>query len=263
LVRNAACIGIALSLVASVFGIDVAVAQTREVALARQLFDEGVGLVDQGEWEQAADRFQRSLDLRPSPIVAYNLGSALVELGRLVEASEAYRITILDETSSEQVSRAARTALQEMEPRIGRLTLELTGDTEGVEVFIDDRPLPPQAIGVAAPIDPGTRRIHATRSGVDVAEIEIEIANGAREEASLDIPERPADEPDPILSTGAATEPVADEEEGGGVLSSPWFWIVTGAVVAGAVVVVLLLTLGGGDSGDPVAGNLSPPIVEF
>ena len=82
--RKAAYIANVLVMVLSAAIASGVKAQANDVALARQLFEQGIAFVDEEDWTQAADRFQRSLELRPSPIVAYNLGSALVELGRLV-----------------------------------------------------------------------------------------------------------------------------------------------------------------------------------
>ena len=57
-------------------------------AAARALFHEGVELADRTRWAEAADRFDRAYQLRPEPIVAFNLATALRRSGRLVRANE-------------------------------------------------------------------------------------------------------------------------------------------------------------------------------
>jgi len=230
-----------------------------DVALARRLFEQGIEFVDQEDWDQAADRFQRSLILRPSPIVAYNLGSALVELERLVEASEAFRHAIHAAGTPPELSDAARESLAEIEGRIAILTVEVRGDLDGVQFFVGDRPLPPEAIGVGAPIDPGSRNVRAVRDGSEIASAQVEIAEGGHESVTLDLPAREV-LAESLLAGGPGS---AADDEGGGVLSSPWFWVGVGAVVAGAVALILALTLGGQSDTDPVPGNLTPGVVEF
>ncbi len=257
--RLAASIAFLLTVVTSV----QAQAQTSDTALARQLFEQGIELADQENWEQAADRFRRSLELRPSPIVAYNLGSALQELGRLVEASEAFRRAIRGPGAPPDLVSAAQQSLNEIEPRIGSLQIEITGAREGVEIYVDERQLPAQAIGVSAPIDPGERQVRALRDGEEIAAATVEIGEGASEEIVLDIPEPVVDDsgetvaqPSPVF-----TNTTTDEESG----SSPWLWVGIGAGVlaAAAVAVILVLVLTSGGVEDPVSGNLSPAVVEF
>jgi hypothetical protein len=264
-VRPAAYIAFILAVVTSV----QAQAQTSDTALARQLFEQGIEFSDQGEWEQAADRFRRSLELRASPIVAYNLGSALVELQRLVEASEAFRRAIRGQGAPEDLVSAAQDSLSEIEPRIGTLKIEISGPPEGVEIFVDDRRLPSQALGVRAPIDPGERTIRAMRDGEEIANVAVEIGEGGGEEVVLEIPEpivddsgETVDQPDPVFTSTTTTATSTDDDDG----TSPWLWVGIGggvlAAAAVAVVLVLVLTSSGGVE-DPVPGNLSPAVVEF
>lgn len=237
-------------------------AQTSDVALARQLFAEGIELVDQQAWAEAADRFRRSLELRPSPIVAFNLGSTLVELGRLVDASEAFRRAIRAAGAPAELRAAAEESLRALEPRIGFLTLTVTGPAEGVELFIGERRLPPQAIGVAAPIDPGTQHIRAVRAGQEIASVDLEIEEGARDDVVLDIPLPVEDDsgeevvPDPIFTTTST-------QSDGGISPFVWVGVGAGVLVVAAVVVVVILLTSQGDGGEPVPGNLTPAIVEF
>src|SRR5882672_1974841 len=58
---------------------------------ARQLFNEGLALVEHEDWAGAEERFRRVLALRSSHVVSYNLASALTHLERLVESAELLR----------------------------------------------------------------------------------------------------------------------------------------------------------------------------
>ncbi len=71
------------------FGQAGAAAQTNDpvrVREARALFERGLEFMEAEQWEQAAKRFRQGLEIRPSDVVAYNLASALVHMGRLGEA---------------------------------------------------------------------------------------------------------------------------------------------------------------------------------
>ena len=258
---------ILVSMLASAFPGQVS-AQRGDVALARQLFRQGIELSDAEQWAEAADHFQRSIELRPSSIAAYNLGSVLVELGRLVEGAEAFRLAIRTPRVRRRVRRAAQDSLAEVEPRIGRLTIELEGDRTGVEIQLDGRPVLSQAIGVAAPADPGSRRIVALRDGEEIATAEVEITEGGSAVTRLELPapvviapvENPDPEPDILTPAPGPMEPPPE----GGFLASPWFWTGAGvAVVASVIVIVVVASPSDAAPLAPIPGNLRPGIIEF
>src|SRR5271170_2496434 len=62
-----------------------------DIAHARDLFIEGSKLSDNGDWEGARDRFERSLKIKRAALTLYNLGIAQQETGRLVSAVESFR----------------------------------------------------------------------------------------------------------------------------------------------------------------------------
>ena len=236
-------------------------------ALARSLFEEGVALGNQGEWAQAADRYRRVLTLRPTAHVKFNLALALSHLGQLVEPAELCRQVIRDPAAPESARRDAQDLLSTLEPRIGRLTVRLTGDPEGAAITLDGDPLDAVSIGVAMPADPGTHEVAARRGAEIVAGETVEIAEGGSAEVTLDIPPAPEPEvPTPSETAsagmsasagGSLTGSAVDDDEGG----AWWPWVLVGAlVVAGGVVAVLLLT--GGDE-EQLDGNLMPGRVVF
>jgi hypothetical protein len=70
----------------------VARAQTpAEIAEARQLFMEGATLADEGKWDAARDRYERSLAKKRSALTLYNLGITQQKTGRLVDALATFR----------------------------------------------------------------------------------------------------------------------------------------------------------------------------
>ena len=62
-----------------------------DLARARELFVEGAKLAEAGSWEQAREKFARSLEKKRAALTLYNLGVAQEETGRLTEAVGSFR----------------------------------------------------------------------------------------------------------------------------------------------------------------------------
>jgi hypothetical protein len=245
--------------------------EERDTATARALFREGVELSDLGDLEGAADRFRRSLQIRPSPVVEYNLGSALVELGRLVEASEHLNHVLQhfaqNPGTNARVHQAARALHERIAARLAELTIEVTGFSEGDEVRIDGVRHPEQALGVGAPADPGPHRISVHREDREIASQDIELAEGANASVVLEVrPNAPDTAPEPTEPVIA--EPVLDplptgpEDEDGGVAESPWFWLAIGAGVAAIAMVIVIFSMTA-EQEPPFDGSLTPGTLEL
>jgi len=72
----------------------LAIAETPTSAerdVARVIAQSAAGYYDAGEWERAREHFRRAYDLVKAPTLALMEARALVKLGRLVEATEAYQ----------------------------------------------------------------------------------------------------------------------------------------------------------------------------
>src|SRR5262245_46822534 len=79
----------ALVFVAMLALVSPAAAQSpADVALARQLFNEGLELSKANKWEDAREKLARSLALKRAPITLYTLGVAEMKSGHLVAALE-------------------------------------------------------------------------------------------------------------------------------------------------------------------------------
>ncbi|KAF0163271.1 MAG: hypothetical protein FD160_4124, partial [Caulobacteraceae bacterium] len=158
--RVARAFGFAVFVAFGVFGATRVVAQAPtsdrdRTEAARTLFEEGLALVDQERWQDAAERFRRALALRPSPVITFNLASALAKQGHVIEASELLRALVKDEAVKDDTRDAATQLLADVESQIARLTIEVRGELAGHTVSLDDRPLHAAEIGVALPVDPG------------------------------------------------------------------------------------------------------------
>jgi len=240
--------------------------EVQRTALARSLFREGVELSDGERWAEAADRFRRSLAFRDSPIVAFNLGTACMHTGRLVEAAELFRRASRDEDAPERLRAAARQHLGQLEPRLARLTVEVTGPRETVALELDGHAVMAARIGVGAPADPGHHLLRALRDGEEVARAEIDVAERGAATLRLDVPPPPA-EPveegvrDEVAAPAAILE-IAEPPPGDDSLA---IWLGTiGAVLAvGIAVTIAVVVVDGQGSAPPIEGNLGPPVIIF
>lgn len=210
-------------------------ASTAEVAQARALFEEGLRLADAGQPSEAEDRFRRSLAIHPSPNAAFNLAHLLGAREEVVEAAELFRQVSGTASAPLELRREAGGRADALARRMARVTITLTGSTDGVDVQVGHRRLSPAALGVAVPIDPGPARIDALRAAEIVASVQLSLAAGQAGSVTLDVPAPP------------------------GILESPWLWTVVGVLVAGAA---LGVGLGVALSGTDVThtGNIGPGV---
>ncbi len=243
------------------------------VEQARQLFTEGLEFVEADDWVQAEERFRRVLALRSSHVVAYNLASALLNLGHPVEAAELLR-SILRAADVDAATRdAAQQLLLATEPQIGTLTIRVSGDMTGVRFALDDKPLEVSAQVHTISVDPGEHSLTAHREGTPLAFERVVIGGGAplQVEVAVELPaqlvrERPPvraaavpRRPAPVAATALAPEPATDEVESSG--SGIWLWAAGGAALATAAAVITVVLVSAGGEAMPVAGDTDPPFV--
>lgn len=275
------CLALALS--ASLWAVPSAHAQTApkaappsepDVDQARQLFNEGLAFVEREDWVQAEDRFRRVLALRSSHVVSYNLASALTHLGRLVESAELLRAIGRDANADATTREAAAQLLSEIEPRIGSLTVRIAGDSEGIAVTLDDKPIEFSGPVQTLSVDPGEHRVAIQKAGAVMERKSLVLGGDAplQGELAFELPSPIA--PKAVAAAAPATpppvatqivpgnlEPLPSEPEtrSRSLLERPWFWAGVGALVAGGVVTALLVSSPGKAS--PVAGDTNPPVI--
>jgi hypothetical protein len=275
-------------------------AEVRATAMARSLFAQGVELMAEERYEAAATQFERSLELRESAVVHYNLASALVQLERFVEAVEHLERVLSNAEAPPRARAAAEQLLREAEPRVGYLTLDIRGDATGIAIALDDRALPNAAVGVAVPVDPGARTVVVRRGEEIVAQGVAEVSEGRTAVLALEVPPPPAIAPPPnplsfspgstLLEDLPEGEPETDATEvpdpaevarrddarqrrdaartetssDDSMLTNPWFWTGVGAGVVVAVVVATVVALiVVSEPAKGINGTLEPSIVEL
>jgi hypothetical protein len=214
--------------------------------MARDLFRQGVEIADHAQWPDARDRFERAYQLRRTPVIAFNLATACVHLGLLVEAVERFEEVRRDEATHADARAASEQQLAALRPRLARLTVRVTGARAGATFALDERPLPDALVGVTAPADPGHHVVVASRGGAEVARGECDVAEAAAAEVTIDVP-APLPTPGEVARhDGAAGPPTGTGPHVVPANDSTLLWVgVTAgvvAVVAGVIIAVVLLS---------------------
>ncbi|WP_437783562.1 hypothetical protein [Sorangium sp. So ce1097] len=213
-----------------------------DVAVAREIFIEGSEHASQGRWEQARERYERSLAIKRAPITLYSLGVAQQQTGQLVEALESFRAFLLEPSApaTKEYERLARQAVQELEGQVAALELRLTpADVAGIEVKVDGGVVPTAALDRPRPLNPGPHTVTASAPGYREARRSVVAAPGSRVVVVLSLEREPAD-----LERKAAAAPAGPRVSRataplGGAAASP-------APDAGTSRVVPIVLLAGG-----------------
>jgi pentatricopeptide repeat protein len=188
---------------------------------ARRLAIEGQIALKKGDYDTAADRFERANDLVPAPSILVRLAKARAGQGRLVEAYEIYREIIRDGVEPNQpeaFKRALVEAKQEVklvEPRLAWVSINVVGASpERVEVTLNGSVIPSAALGAQRPVDPGTLHARAKAEGYRTAEAEVQLSEGqhlpAIELRMTELPKAPS----AIVQVGPAEQPVMTSDGG-------------------------------------------------
>lgn len=242
-----------LAFAPSLYAQDDATAR-QEAAAARALFEEGVAFFDRGELESAEDRFRRSLAIRRTDSVMFNLAAVLVRGGRFVESQELFRRVAASEGASERLRAEARARADVVGPRIARLTVEVTGDPSSARIRVDALELSPAMIGVPIPVDPGVRRVVAEVGARVVLDRTIELGEGGREEIRVVLEVASAEDAARTVERSEESAPVAPAA-GADVTGEWWLWTLVAvgvaALVAGGIAIGLAV-----DEARYFSGNL-------
>lgn len=226
-----------------------------ETAAARDLFRQGLTAIEESRWQDAADAFERSYDLVPRASTLVNLATAQVELGRLVEARESYRTFLANPGRAGQLVRDTQDALDDLEPRIAHVRLEIDDLDDGDVVRLDGEDISIAAVRARLPVNPGARSVEVLRGGEVIGRASFTLEEG--EERSVPVALRVIDVTEPIV-------PPETETDGGGddILASPWLWI---GVIGGALLIGGAIAIGVAASQPPeyFSGNFGPGMITY
>lgn len=222
---------------------------------ARALGEEGLEHFAAGRWQEAHDRFEQADRLFHAPTLILYMARCQAKLGRPLAARALYERLLAEPVPPSapkpflEAQASARTERDEVDARVGRLTVVVTGGEAAVSI---DGVAMTAADLTSRPVEPGEHRIEATAPGVPPVTRTVTVAEGAEETVSLAIG-RPAPEPPP--------PPIPSEEEGSLVPALVAFGVGAAGLGVGSVTGILALSKAS-ELKDQCDGNRCPAALE-
>lgn len=219
--------------------------QTGADPAARAAFERGMSALANHQYQDAAREFETSYQLRPLPVVLYNLALAHRELGH-TSASIAHFERYLNEGGTtlpaERVT-AVREVLAALRVQLAAVALTVTPATFALSVDGRDA----TAAGGAVTLDPGVHVLVITAAGHEPWREELRLTSGERVTRAVTLtpvaaPPTPTVTAAPAVTAAPVTTPHPRRTRRATPITARWwFWtglavLVVGAVVTGAVV---------------------------
>jgi hypothetical protein len=175
-----------------------------DLARARDLFIEGSKLSENGDWEGARDRFERSLKLKRAALTLYNLGIAQQETGHLLAAVDSFRafLALPVEPATQVYVEPVRTVVAMLETRVAQVEVDVRPvGIPGLVLRIDGR----EAATTSGwrRMDPGHHDFTASAPGFCDAAVTESLAEGARSTVAIRLA------PGALAPTQSAKLPIA------------------------------------------------------
>lgn len=145
------------------------------VTAGRARFEDGVRLLSESRFADAALAFEESYRENPAPVALFNLAFAYRGLGRIRDAIDAIDrfLAAPANTPAERIT-AAREERDRLATQLARLAITLTPTT--AQLVIDARPA---TASDAITLDPGTHIIEARNDGYRPFREEVQLSAGA------------------------------------------------------------------------------------
>jgi len=162
-----------------------------DLAQARELLNEGLALRDHGDAAGALEKLRGAHALVHTPITAYEVGQAYAQLGRLVEAREAFLSIARMPPTSQETARSATARAEgarlanQLRSRIPSLRVRVTG-ASAATVTVDGAEVPAEALAAPRLVDPGAHDVLARSPGGE-ARAHVEVKEGEERDVELRI----------------------------------------------------------------------------
>jgi hypothetical protein len=200
---------------------------------AQGLLTQGTELYAHGDYAAALEKFKAAYEVFPSPKLWFNIGQANRDLGRPVEALEAFQHFLADapDAPAETIAEARRSAA-ELRSKLGRL--EITCATSDAEVSVDGK-----SVGTTPLVDPvwttpGSHQVAVRHPRFAATVEDVDVKPGTLRSVAITL--RPLD-----LQPHGAGGALVGVEQRAPLYRRPWFWVTIGAVVAAGAVTAYLI----------------------
>jgi hypothetical protein len=252
----------------------------QDKAKAKSLLSEGSAIYKKGDYAGALEKFEAAYAAYPSPKLWFNIGQVSRDLGRPVEALDAFeKFLALAPDASPDTLEDARSSVAELQKKLGQVRIEC--ETAGAEIRADGKSVGRAPLAKPLWLTPGRHQVTGTAAGVAPAMEDVEISAGSMKSAVIRLvpiqaavaaptspSQPPAQEvplPTPLLTpTPTAASPAALDltskpestpldrpNEARPFYKTWWFWTGAVAVVAAGTVTAILIA---GRSSSPCDG---------
>ncbi len=206
-----------------------------ELALARELFAQGVKLEEAHDWTGALAKFRQIAAVKQTPAVHFHLGLCLQNTGKLgsayVEFQRAEVGADLDQTpAAALIGTKAKEHLADLVGKVPMVALHLPGDlvgASGVKVVLDGEAVSIEKIS-AIPLDIGNHAVHVEAQGRVPFDAAITIVGSESKSVDVVLPLAKTTPPPP------PTTVLVDRDRDSNNTSAPrvWPWVVGAVGVA-------------------------------
>jgi tetratricopeptide (TPR) repeat protein len=193
----------------------LALAQTEtRAAVAEALYRQARDLMAAGNYDEACPKFAQSQQLDPATGTLLNLAACHEKQGKLATAWLEYSDALVAARRDARDDRVeyARQRVQELEPKLSRLTLLLAPDADapGLTIELDGASVGRAVVGAPTPVDPGKHQVRAAAPGKKPRILELEVGAGAEQKSLLitKLEDAPPDTATPTTAPPTAPAPL-------------------------------------------------------
>ena len=210
-------------------------ANPADKARADKLFEDGRKYLAAKEYALACTAFEQSQVSDPAIGTELNLALCYEQWGKVASASRAYvEAERLALAKKDKRAKSARKKVDELEPQIPHLVLEIPPDADPSVVFLlDSQELARDKLFEELLLDPGPHQVEARMPGKPPRAFAVELKPGEHRRLVIDLPRPPIAVPVPVVVV-VASEPRSKGKLYGGIAltAAGGIALVTGAVVA-------------------------------
>jgi tetratricopeptide (TPR) repeat protein len=177
-------------------GCPAGAADDGDMETAQAHFSKGVESFSQENWEKALREFQAAFNVKPHWKIRYNIGLCYVKLEFWAQAMT--EMTLMIEEGGKSVPKAQLAKVTNMidsiQDKVGKLTLE--GDLEGVDIFVDGKPIIGLAEGGVLFLNPGEHRVEVRVKDFTALSEDVVLMSGQAKIMEVKIPAEAFREPE-------------------------------------------------------------------
>jgi tetratricopeptide (TPR) repeat protein len=235
--KHVAAIAALLSLASS---LRPAAAQDADIAQAKKWFTEGAAAEKKGDCRAAVELFRKALAVKETPQLHLRVGNCQEKLGDLVAAEASYEKAVAraEQAERKDALEVAREELEDIRPRVPRVTFTLASPPNDLNLQLDGLPLAASSLDTALALNPGD---HAVAAEAGKARFDKSFTLAEKDRITIAI-ELPGAGGSPVTPAPPVAPVAPVEGDAGGGPNVPAIALLAGggAAVIGGVVLVIV-----------------------